>query len=69
MRGRGGGIEPLSETDIARRLRDLEEDGARWHTDSGGMFSLSGAQPKIALRLEGTEHGDSPGVTYPRPTF
>ena len=71
MLGRGGGIEPLSETDVARRLRDLEEDGTRWHTDSGGMFSLSGAQPKIALRLEdgawGQPWGDVPTTHILKP--
>ena len=71
MRGRGGGIEPLGEADVARRLRALEEDGARWHTDSGGMFSLSGAQPKIALRLEdgawGQPWGDIPTTHILKP--
>ena len=52
LRSRGGGVEPLTETDVAFRLRGLEEDGARWYADHGGMFSLSGAQPKIALRLD-----------------
>ena len=52
---RGGGVRPLSETDVARRLRELEEDGAGWHADRAGMFSLSGAQPKTALRLEDGE--------------
>ena len=55
LRRRGGGLEPLSETDVARRLLELEEDGTRWHTERAGMFSISGAQPKMALRLEGGE--------------
>ena len=57
LRNRGGGVEPLSEVDVALRLRGLEDDGARWHADHGGMFSLSGAHPKIALRLKDGEWG------------
>lgn len=68
---RGGGVEPLSEMDMARRLRGLEEDGARWHADHGGMFSLSGAQPKLALRLEdrqwGQPWGDEPTTHILKP--
>ena len=63
LRSRGGGVERLSEADVALRLRGLEEDGARWHADHGGLFSLSGAQPKIALRLEDGEWGQPWGDT------
>jgi len=49
-----GGLTPISESEIGRRLSNLENDpaAARSLTDEG-RFSLAGAQPKIALRLEG----------------
>ena len=71
MIDRGGGVEPMGEMDVASRLRALEEDGARWHGDPGGMFSLSGAQPKMALRLEdgrwGQPWGDEPTTHILKP--
>lgn len=50
LRARTGGVQWLSETEIAQRLRDLRRDGAwgRQLSDSG-QFSLAGAQPKTAL--------------------
>lgn len=50
LRARAGGIQWLSEAQIAQRLRDLRRDGtwSRQLSDSG-QFSLAGAQPKTAL--------------------
>ena len=48
-----GGLNPISETEIGRRLSMLERDPAAARSISDeGRFSLAGAQPKIALRLE-----------------
>jgi serine/threonine-protein kinase HipA len=43
-------VEWLSESDIAKRLRDLREDETAWRNERDqGQFSLAGAQPKTAL--------------------
>lgn len=48
-----GGLEPISQKEIGRRLSLLENDPAAARSISDeGHFSLAGAQPKIALRLE-----------------
>ncbi len=48
----GGGLEPLSEDDVARRLDDLAVDPAAWTPQhEGGQFSLAGSQAKFALRF------------------
>jgi serine/threonine-protein kinase HipA len=48
-----GGIEWLGEALLAGRLAELRRDPAAWTPQmAAGMFSLSGAQAKIALRLE-----------------
>ncbi len=49
-----GGLAPISEPEIGKRLSQLESDpaAARSLTDEG-RFSLAGAQAKIALRLDG----------------
>ena len=48
-----GGLNPISNTEIGRRLSQLENDPAAARSISDeGRFSLAGAQPKIALRLE-----------------
>ena len=48
-----GGLTPITEKEIGRRLALLENDpsAARSLTDQG-RFSLAGAQPKIALRQQ-----------------
>lgn len=49
-----GGLDPISEAEIGKRLSQLERDpGAARNTADEGRFSLAGAQAKIALRLEG----------------
>ena len=48
-----GGLAPISEKEIGERLAQLEYDPAAGRDPSDqGRFSLAGAQPKIALRLE-----------------
>lgn len=48
-----GGLDPISEIEIGRRLSLLESDPAAARSISDeGRFSLAEAQPKIALRLE-----------------
>lgn len=44
-----GGVELLSDTEIAALLREVREDSAAWHPRSRGRWSLAGAQGKIAL--------------------
>src|SRR5690606_33069374 len=43
-----GDVEPVTEPEIATRLRNLRTDPAAWH-DLGEHWSLAGAQGKIAL--------------------
>ncbi len=61
---RGGGVEPLSEAEVAERLRDLRRDAATW-TDPGlGLvFSLAGGQPKTALYRDEDGWGVPVGTT------
>ncbi len=50
---RHGDIEWLSDDDVATLTRELAEHGADWDPGRhGGRWSLSGAQPKIALFLD-----------------
>jgi serine/threonine-protein kinase HipA len=44
-----GGVEPLTEVQIADRLRTLRRDLSAWHLTDAGQFSLAGAQAKTAL--------------------
>jgi serine/threonine-protein kinase HipA len=49
----GGGVEWLTEQEVAGLLRILRRDSTAWHTGSGeGQFSLAGAQAKMALFRE-----------------
>lgn len=43
-----GDVEPVTEPEIATRLRNLRTDPAAWH-DLGEHWSLAGAQGKLAL--------------------
>lgn len=54
LMARGGARYPVTEDDIAARLRELAEDSARWHRQGalGGRFSLGGAQAKFALHQD-----------------
>lgn len=50
-------VDWLTESDVAKRLRDLRSDNTAWlGTRHGGRFSLAGAQAKTALLLDST-HG------------
>lgn len=62
---REGSVSPLTDDDIAGRLRALRRDPAAWHLAGTGQFSLAGAQAKTALHLEpGTGRwGDPAGAT------
>ena len=58
LSGAADRVEWLDEKEIAERLRLLREDHAAWRLPSDtGQFSLSGAQPKTALLLEGDRWG------------
>lgn len=57
-------VDWLSEDEIGARLkRVLEEPGASRQPGDPGQFSLAGAQPKIALLLDGTRWGIPSGRT------
>jgi serine/threonine-protein kinase HipA len=57
-----GGVEWLSESDIATLLRELRSDVTSWlGTEPPGRFSLSGAQAKTALLWDGTQWGRPSG--------
>jgi serine/threonine-protein kinase HipA len=48
-----GGLVRLSEAQVADRLARLREEPAAWTPEhQEGQFSLAGAQPKLALRLD-----------------
>ena len=46
-----GGVEPVSDAEIAEHLRELRRDPSAWVTrgDDNGYFSLAGAQAKFTL--------------------
>ena len=48
LRGEGG-VEWITDDEIAERLRVLRRDPASWHLARTGQFSLAGAQAKTAL--------------------
>ena len=48
--GDSGGTRPITEEEIAARIRSLVADAASWAPSAGtGQFSLAGAQAKFAL--------------------
>ncbi|MEV6844312.1 HipA domain-containing protein [Actinoplanes sp. NPDC051411] len=59
-----GSVEPLTEEQVAGRLRALRRDSSAWHLSSGGQFSLAGAQAKTALHWDAIsgQWGDPSGV-------
>ncbi len=62
--GDQGGIDWLSEADVASRLRSLRADVSAWRAESdAGQFSLAGAQPKTALWFDGSRWGVPRGRT------
>ena len=49
-----GGVDPISDSDVAERIRILRLDKSRWLPQShAGQFSLAGTQAKFALQLQG----------------
>jgi serine/threonine-protein kinase HipA len=59
---RPGAIDPLSDSDVAERLRELRADSTSWLGPGfTGQFSLGGAQAKTAL-----SHSDADGWGQPR---
>lgn len=59
-----GSVEPLSEGQVADRLRTLRRDPSAWHLPAGGQFSLAGAQAKTALHRDAVtgQWGDPSGA-------
>ncbi|MEX2288759.1 MAG: type II toxin-antitoxin system HipA family toxin [Mycobacteriales bacterium] len=53
------GVEWLSDADVEQLLREVRADHTAWLGTRGaaGRWSLAGAQPKIALRLDGLRWG------------
>jgi serine/threonine-protein kinase HipA len=49
-----GGVKPLSDREVAERVRILRSDPAAWHLSDTGQFSLAGAQAKTALHFDRT---------------
>jgi serine/threonine-protein kinase HipA len=62
---RQGTVDPLSEGQLAERIRALRRDPSAWHLASAGQFSLAGAQAKTALYLDRSTGmwGDPSGAT------
>jgi serine/threonine-protein kinase HipA len=59
-----GAIQWIDETEIARRLRELRVNRSAWsQPGDAGYFSLSGAQPKLALLHEDGRWGIPSGRT------
>jgi serine/threonine-protein kinase HipA len=59
-----GSVEPLTEGQVADRLRTLRRDPSAWHLPAGRQFSLAGAQAKTALHRDSStgRWGDPSGV-------
>jgi serine/threonine-protein kinase HipA len=61
-----GSLQPLTEEQIAERLRTLRRDPAAWHMARTGQFSLAGAQAKTALYQDAaTEQWSDPTGAVP----
>ncbi|HEY6876657.1 MAG TPA: type II toxin-antitoxin system HipA family toxin [Polyangiales bacterium] len=57
-RGSKNEVVWLTESEIARRLRDLRENETAWRSERDqGQFSLAGAQPKTALLFDAGRWG------------
>lgn len=60
---RGGGVEWLTDDDVATLLSDLRRDRTTWlGRDFAGQFSLAGAQAKTALVFEAGRWGRPTGA-------
>jgi serine/threonine-protein kinase HipA len=59
-----GVVVPLTEEQIAGRLRTLRRDPSAWHLAGTGQFSLAGAQAKTALYFDAAtgDWGDPSGA-------
>ncbi len=59
-----GTVVPLTEQQIAARLRTLRQDPSTWHLAGAGQFSLAGAQAKTALHFDSEigQWGDPTGA-------
>jgi serine/threonine-protein kinase HipA len=59
-----GSVVPLTDEQIAARLRTLRRDPSAWHMASAGQFSLAGAQAKTALHFDPSvgQWGDPSGA-------
>jgi serine/threonine-protein kinase HipA len=56
---RSGGVDWITEADIATRLRTLRTDESAWRMrHESGRFSLAGAQAKFALFRDGDKWGE-----------
>ncbi len=70
-----GGVEWLSDDDVARFLRDLRRDTTAWRPHPEGRWSLAGAQAKIALLHDpsadrwGIPHGVIPTTHIIKPAI
>ena len=70
-----GGVEWLSNDDVARFLRDLRRDTTTWRPHPEGRWSLAGAQAKIALRYDqsadrwGVPSGTAPTTHIVKPAI
>ena len=54
--GRGGTLQPLTESDVAQIISDLRTDPAGWNRNhSTTAFTLAGYQTKTALRFDGAQ--------------
>lgn len=61
---RPGGVEWLTDAEVAARLRSLRTDRASWlGPDFTGQWSLAGNQAKTALHFEDGRWGDPRGAT------
>ncbi len=74
MLGRGGGVRPLTNSEVAEIIERLERDESAWssgHDD--GAFSLAGAQSKLALRYQNREwsipYGNAPTTHILKPSI
>lgn len=64
MLAKKGDVDPLTDEQVADRLRILRRDPSAWHLAGTGQFSLAGAQAKTALHLDTTtgQWGDPSGA-------
>lgn len=61
---RSGGVEWLTDDEVASRLKELRDDSTNWlGREFTGQFSLAGAQAKTALHYVGGRWGEPSGST------